>query len=90
MITMANRVQEPTINSIIAMDNFSDWLRIEMEKKQISCAKLAEHIGCERKAVVGWRTKARAPKLDQIAKVYAYFGKKTIIIPIDQVMRDEG
>ena len=38
----------------------------------------------------GWRTKTRAPKLDQMAKCYAYFGKSTIIIPITHIARDEA
>jgi hypothetical protein len=87
---MGNRVQEPTINTIIAMDNFSDWLHIEMDKKNVTCDQLAAYIGCERKTVIGWRTKTRAPKLDQMAKCYAYFGKSTIIIPITRIAREEA
>lgn len=90
MIAMANRTLEPTINTVIAMDNFSDWLHIEMEKKHVTCEKLAAYIGCERKTVLSWRTKTRAPRLDQMAKCYAYFGKSTIIIPITRIAREEA
>ena len=77
-----NRTILSTIHTINALNNFSSWLIEKMDSTGTTCEKLAKEIGCERKTVQRWRTKACYPHLDQLAAVYHYFGEKRIQIPI--------
>ena len=79
---MSNRCIPSTIHTIRALDNFSAWLIKKMEEADITCEELAKEIGCERKSVQRWRSKASYPRLDQLAAVYHYFDEDWIQIPI--------
>ena len=77
-----NKNIAPTVYTIAAADNFADWLRDEMKKNRVSCAQLAKAIGYERKAIIAWTGAKTSPKLDAVAAIFGYFGKKRIEIEI--------
>ena len=79
---MANHCIPPTMRTITALNYFSDWLSLKMEKEGVTCVQLAQYLGVERKLITNIRMKKIYPKLDQIAAIYDYFGEDLIVIPI--------
>lgn len=63
---------------------FSQWLCKQMEKNNVTAVALARYVGCERKSIYDYCAGTRYPKLDVLAKIYSYFDKSTIIIPLTE------
>lgn len=63
---------------------FSDWLCEQMEKNNVNAVALARYVGCDRKTIYEYCAGRRYPKLDVLAKIYAYFDERTIIIPLTE------
>lgn len=79
---MSNKNVTPTFQTIRASENFAEWLNKKMRQRGVTCAQLAEAIGCERKAIVSYRTCGTLPRLDAVAAIFAYFGEDEISIPL--------
>lgn len=75
---MANRSILPTIRTVSALQNFSDWLREKLKETKTSETVLAREIGLERKT------------LDVLAAIFAYFGEDRISIEINPRRYDNG
>lgn len=81
---MANRISEQTIESDIAIVNFSDWLKQKRREKRESQAELATAIDLERKSICAYEAGVCTPKLDVLAKLYAHYGENEINIRLYQ------
>ena len=77
---MANRISEQTIESDIAIVNFSDWLKQKRREKR----ELASAIDLERKSICAYEAGVCTPKLDVLAKLYAHYGENEINIRLYQ------
>ena len=77
-----NKVITPTVHTVNATRNFSSWLTEKMAETNTSEAKLAEHVGLERKSIVKYKLGQSSPKLDVMAAIFAYFGESTIHISL--------
>lgn len=80
---MANRSILPTVRTVSALQNFSDWLREKLSDTHTSETELASAIGIERKSIVAYINRQRYPKLDVLAAIFAYFGEDRINIEIN-------
>ena len=78
-----NKSLPPTIETVNAIQAFATFLNTEMERWNISEIKLAKDIGLERKTIMAYKLGQRPPKLDVMARIYAYFGHRTITISLD-------
>ena len=78
-----NKALPPTIETVNAIQEFATFLNTEMERWNISEIKLAKDIGLERKTIMAYKLGKRPPKLDVMARIYAYFGHRTITISLD-------
>lgn len=87
---MANRSILPTIRTVSALQNFSDWLREKLSETHTTDTELAEAIGLERKAIIAYANRQRYPKLDVLAAIFAYFGEDRISIEINPRRYDDG
>ena len=87
---MANRSILPTIRTVSALQNFSDWLREKLKETNTSEMTLAAEIGIERKSIVAYINRQRYPKLDVLAAIFAYFGEDRISIEINPRRYDNG
>lgn len=81
---MANKTIPQTIYTITALDNFVDWMVRSMNEAGVTNAELADYVGVERKTIISWRTKSRYPHLDQMVKVYDFFGLTWVQIPFNK------
>ena len=81
-----NRILPPTHASIIARQNFANWLTKKMDERKLSDDALANAIGLDRKTILRYRHCAAVPRMDVVATIYAYFGEKKI----DISLRDLG
>lgn len=79
---MANKNIPPTYQTIAAADNFADWLTENMTRNRVTCDRLASAIGCERKAIIAYRTAQTSPRLDALAAIFNFFGADRISIPL--------
>lgn len=77
-----NRVVTPTVNTVNATENFSAWLTEKMAETKTSEAKLAEHVGLERKSIIKYKLGQISPKLDVMAAIFAYFGETSIHVSL--------
>lgn len=77
-----NRVITPTVHTINATKNFSAWLTEKMAETKTSEAKLAEHVGLERKSIIKYKLGQSSPKLDVMAAIFAYFGETSIHVSL--------
>ena len=80
-----NRQILPNQQTVAATCYFSHWLCDQMDKKNVNAVALAKYVGVERKTIYDYCAGKRYPKLDVLAKIYAYFDKSTIIIPLTEV-----
>ena len=80
-----NRQILPNKQTVAATYYFSHWLCKQMEKNDVNAVALARYVGCERKSIYDYCAGRRYPKLDVLAKIFAYFDKSTIIIPLTEV-----
>ena len=87
---MANRSILPTVRTVSALQNFSDWLREKLKETKTSETVLAREIGLERKTIVAIVNRQRYPKLDVLAAIFAYFGEDRISIEINPRRYDNG
>ena len=78
-----NRTVLPTKQSATACIYFSNWLKSQMDENNVNAVQLAHAVGLERKTIMRYYAGRQYPKLDVLAKIYTYFGKRTIIIPLD-------
>lgn len=76
-----NRLTPQTINTVNAATYFGEYLRSKCISKR-KTKELAEAIGIERKSIIAYAQGKTSPKLDIVAKVYAYYGESEIRIPI--------
>ncbi len=81
---MPNRKFMPTHASLVASDNFANWLRMKLATTHTTHAQLAKAVGCERKTILAFVNNKWSPKLDVVAAIYEYFGEETINIPIKE------
>lgn len=77
-----NKVITPTIHTDNATKNFSAWLTEKMAETNTSEAKLAEHVGLERKSIIKYKLGQSSPKLDVMAAIFAYFGETSIHVSL--------
>ena len=77
-----NRILPPTHASIIARQNFANWLTKKMDERKLSDDALAAAIGLDRKTILRYRHCAAVPRMDVVATIYAYFGEKKIDISL--------
>ena len=80
-----NRKMLPNQQTVAATYYFSHWLCKQMEKNNVNAVTLAKYVGVERKTIYSYCSGGRYPKLDVLAKIYTYFDKSTIIIPLTEV-----
>lgn len=77
-----NRILPPTHASIIARQNFANWLTRKMEEWNLTDDALANAIGLDRKTILRYRHCQGVPRLEVVATIYAYFGEKKIDISL--------
>lgn len=77
-----NRILPPTHASIIARQNFANWLTRKMEEWNLTDDALANAIGLDRKTILRYRHCQAVPRMDVVATIYAYFGEKKISIDL--------
>ena len=80
---MANHNIPQTVVTIAAADNFGEWLQERMKAEHITCEKLAQAIGIERKAILNYIHGKTSPRLDTLAVIFDYFGKTSINIELN-------
>ena len=80
---MANHNIPQTVATIAAADNFGEWLQERMKAEHVTCERLAQAIGVERKAILNYIHGNTSPRLDTIAAIFSYFGEYRIDIEIN-------
>lgn len=80
---MANHNIPQTVVTIAAADNFGKWLQERMKAEHVTCGKLAQAIGVERKAILNYIHGNTSPRLDTLAVIFDYFGRTSISIEIN-------
>lgn len=80
-----NRQAPLTKGSAIGMYKFAEWLRSERIGSRLSQRQLAEEIGVERKTLMNYETRKRAPRLDDICRLMERFGIEQLVIDIRDV-----
>ncbi len=80
---MANRISIPTKESSFASYYFSDWLRNKRAENKISQEKLGVYLDIDRKSLMAYESGERIPKLDVVAKIFAFFGEDEIKIKLN-------
>lgn len=78
-----NKQTLPTKQSASATAYFSYWLCEQMAKRDVNAVELANYCDLDRKTIYAYCAGTRYPKLDVLAKIFHYFDKKTIIIPLE-------
>lgn len=81
---MANKNIVQTIVTINAAENFAGWLKERMKVEGLTCEKLASAIGVERKTILHYLNGQSSPRLDTLAVLFDYFGRTSIIIPLNE------
>ena len=76
-----NRVITPTVHTVNATKNFSAWLTEKMAETKTSEAKLAEHVGLERKSIIKYKLGQSSPKLDVMVMIYDFFDEDAVYVP---------
>ncbi len=79
---MANHNIPQTVVTIAASDNFGKWLLERMKAENVTCGKLAQAIGVERKAILNYIHGNTSPRLDTLAVIFDYFGRTSINIEL--------
>lgn len=79
---MAGKVILQTNETVRASNYFSEWLRRKRNEKGLSQSELAFVLDMERKSLIAYEKGDRVPKLDVLAKMYAYFGENEIHIKL--------
>ena len=80
---MANKSVQTKV-TVAASDNFGAWLKASMKKEGISCQKLANAIGLERKTIQNYINNKHSPRLDTLAVLFDYFGRTEISIDLHE------
>lgn len=80
---MANRISLPTKESSFASCYFSNWLRNKRIENKISQAMLGVYLDIDRKSLMAYESGERVPKLDVLAKIFAFFGEDEINIKLN-------
>ena len=85
---MANRITTPTIHTINASKNFGTWLTEKMKETHTTDDKLADYVDMDRKTILRYRHNEGTPRLDLVAKIFAYFGESSIHISLSDHQED--
>lgn len=88
---MCNRNIPQSLITINAGQNFSAWLRRQLQLNDLPINEFAANIGIARSSVCAYLNGARYPKLDILAEIYDYFGKTEITISLkdNRVIKEE-
>ena len=78
-----NRTVLPNKQSASATSYFAYWLCDKMARNDVTAIQLANYVDLERKTIMDYCAGKRYPKLDVLAKIFAFFDCDRIDTPME-------